>query len=123
MRAGKGKLILAWGVLLAIPLVGFAMQWQIDRLCDTVDRGIEASRSMAEATSLEQTADLWQRHQSLLTALVTHEEVDAVTESIRKALAFLYADNPEEFYAALDEAAVDLDVVRKFDKVTFRSIF
>ena len=123
MMAGKGKLILAWGVLLAISVVGFAMQTQIDRLCDAVDSRIEVSRSMAETAPLEQAADLWLEHQNLLTSLITHEEVDAVTESLHKALAFLYADNPEEFYAALDEAAVDLNVVRKFDKLTLRSIF
>lgn len=120
---GRGKLLLAWGLLLALPLTGLFLQSRIDTLCRQIDVHLEESQTMADGAPLEKAIDLWLDHQRLLTALVTHEEVDAVTESIRKALAFLYADNPEEFYAALDEAAVDLDVVRKFDKVTFRSIF
>jgi len=120
---GRGKLLLAWGLLLALPLAGLFLQGRIDALCRQIDVHLAESQTMAEGAPLEKAIDLWLDHQRLLTALVTHEEVDAVTESLRKALAFLYADNPEEFYAALREAEVDLGVVRQFDRLSIRSIF
>lgn len=120
---GRGKLLLAWGLLLALPLTGLFLQGRIDTLCDAVSRHLERSQTTADGTPLEEAIALWLDHQQLLTSLVTHEEVDAVTESLRKALAFLYADNPEEFYASLREAEVDLTVVRQFDRLSIRSIF
>jgi len=120
---GRGKLLLAWGLLLALPITGLFLQGRIDALCRQIDMQLADSQTMADGTPLEEAIDLWLGHQHLLTALVTHEEVDAVTESLRKALAFLYADNPEEFYAALREAEVDLGVVRQFDRLSIRSIF
>ncbi len=120
---GNGKILLAWGLLLAIPLLGFFLQIRLDRLCTQIDGKLENSRNMASPQELEEASALWLDRQILLTTLVTHEEVDAVTLGLRRALAFLYADNPEEFYAAIEETAAHLRIVRQFDKITIRSVF
>ena len=123
MKSGKGKTILAWTLLLAIPLCGVLLQMRIERLCADMADLLTLARENTAPLPLEQAIDLWEDHQLLLTSLVTHEETDAVTQSLHKALAFLYADNTEEFYASIDEGQVDLEVVRNFDRLTIRSIF
>lgn len=123
MLKGKGKTILAWIILLSIPLTGLWCQHSIGRLCDAAEDDLKTARAALEASALESAISRWQDHQLLLTTLITHEEVDAVSQSLRRSLAFLEADNTEEFYAALDEALVDLTVVRQFDRISIRSIF
>ena len=119
---GKGKILLAWGILLAIPILGFFFQYRIEGLCTEIEHHLRQAEAMT-AAPLKEAIELWEDHQKLLTALVTHEEVDAVRESLRRAMAFLEADNAEEYAAALSEARADLTVVRNFDQLTIRSIF
>lgn len=123
MKNGRGKTILAWVLLIAIPLCGTCLQMCIDRLCSDMTDLLTLARETTAPLPLEQAIDLWADHQLLLTSLVTHEETDAVTQSLHKALAFLYADNTEEFYASVDEGLVDLTVVRNFDRPSIRTIF
>ena len=123
MKNGRGKTILAWVLLIAIPLCGICLQMCIDRLCSDMADLLTLARETTAPLPLEQAIDLWADHQPLLTSLVTHEETDAVTQSLHKALAFLYANNTEEFYASINDGQVDLEVVRNFDRLTIRSIF
>ena len=123
MKSGKGKTILAWAILLSIPITGFFLQRHINTVCADISELLHRAEQEIASPPLEQAIDLWKDHQLVLTALTPHEEVDAVTQSLRRSLAFIYADNTEEFYASIAEALAELEVVRTFDRPSIRTIF
>ena len=123
MKSGKGKTILAWVILLAIPITGFFLQRHIDTVCTDISVLLHQAGQEISPRTLEQAMELWKNHQLVLTTMVPHEEVDAVTQSFQRALAFLYADNTEEFHATIAETLADLEVVRNFDRPSIRTIF
>ena len=123
MTSGKGKTLLAWSLLVAIPFCGFFLQFRIDGICSDIANLMAITREKGDPEPLAQAITDWDSCQRLLSALITHEEIDAVTQSLHRSQAFLHVGNMEEFYAAINEALTDLDVVRNFDRLTIRSIF
>lgn len=122
----KNKVLLAWVILLAIPLGGWLLHRHVEQCCDAVDAWLTAAQEAddpGDPTAIYQANALWQDNQHLLTTLVTHEEVDTVTLGLTRAVANFNTGSAEEYYAAICETRAALRIVRDFDQPTLRSIF
>ncbi|MEA4921143.1 MAG: DUF4363 family protein [Clostridiaceae bacterium] len=124
----KGKVIIACIIIICIPLVGVLAQLRVHNLCDEtkelVKQAIEDCNNNApDQTTISSAIELWEKHESFLTSLITHEEVDTVNLSLCSAKALIETGDIEGYYEALNQAIVNIRVVRNFDKPTIRSIF
>ena len=111
----------ATGLLLAIGIGGVLALRRTERLCDALSAGLDASYSDGEA--FQQAYDLWKHNTSYFSALVSHDHVDAISDSFSMADGFLAEGTMDEYHAELGNLLQQLSLLREYDLLTVRSLF
>lgn len=121
------KVILAYIILISIPVLGFFSHSAVKACCDETSEYISEAKNASSpsgvSSSIENAARRWQKDEWILTSFITHEEVDAVTVSLVRAKALAEIDDNEELAEVLSECLSHIKIVKNFDKLSIRSIF
>ena len=123
-----GRIAVAAGCVVAILIGGFLSLNYVISLCDemldTIDQSLEqvARTGSDDADALTQAYDVWARHHTYLCAFIDHEQIDQVTNSFQRAMAFASYETYDEYLAELLQLKALLEMLKNFDRPSLRSI-
>lgn len=110
-------------LLLAIIVSGILTTTYIESFCKEI---IERTKNASEERDINKLASIknkWIEKTIFLSAIIPHDHVDSITESIDKAITFLKYGTEDEFSAEITKFVNALTVLRDYDKPSLRSIF
>ncbi len=119
-----GRIVTAVGCILLIIAGGAFNLYYIDGLCGEIAAQVElALQAPADGGgSLQAARSLWDAHHTYLCAVVDHEQIDQVTGSFQRAMAFLGCQTYDEYTAELQYLLTLLQIIRGFDRPSLRNI-
>lgn len=123
-----GRIAVAAGCIAAILIGGFANLYYVASLCDEmlgiIDHSLEqlARTGADDADALAQAYDLWAQRHTYLCAFIDHEQIDQVTGSFQRAMAFASYETYDEYLAELLQLKALLEMIKSFDRPSLRTI-
>ena len=78
--------------------------------------------SLLVSGEFERSYALWQECTPFFSALVTHDRVDAVSQSYARADAFFRAGTGDEYRSEMQNTLLQLSLLMDYDRLTVRSI-
>lgn len=110
--------------LLAALMVGggFVLQRRTADLCLETETLVRQGMNGGGEAALRQAEDRWQAAQPYLAAMITHDRLDAVSESLARAWAFFQAGEEKELLAELAAALRQLEHIREYDRVSVKTL-
>jgi len=119
----KVRIIISVVILVSVLTAGTLIVNKVRIFCsDLIELTDEASETLS-VQALDSIKERWDKKTNLLSALIPHEHIDAVTLSIYRARAFLLSQNEDEYKAEIAEVIRQLKIVKQYDFPTVRSIF
>ena len=119
----SNKVIGAVVIILLIPLMGTLFLSQTEKCCRDIMECINAAESSHDDKAILKAIDILKNNEKKLTALTTHDEVDAIFNALHRALALRRLNDIEECRQALSEAYTSAVIVKNFDRPSLRNIF
>lgn len=118
----RARVWIAAALVAAMVVGGTVLQRRTAALCLETEALVRRGMEGADGEVLRQAEARWQAAQPYLTAMITHDRLDSVTESLARARAFFQAGEEQELRAELAAALRQLEHIREYDRVSIKTL-
>ena len=117
------KVIGAVLIIFFIPLMGTFFLTRTEKCCLEIIEYISIAEKTNDDQAILSAISVLKKNEKALTALTTHDEVDAILNALSRALTLRRLNDIEECRQALSEAYTSAVIVKNFDRPSIRNIF